>query len=494
MSLSTDNFYVQDRSALKRYLAIVGFLGLVLLGMLFLYNLLNKPPEVKGDDNPKGLTSLFSIYGFEGDRLNRPTGVTTDANGNIYVADSEKHRILIFDSNGTFIDQFGDAGQKKYELWYPNAVAVADNGQVFVACKQSNRIVIFNADHKPIWQINVPAPLALTIKNNRVYSTTMRGVMIGDVKGNLINNFGTRGPRVGQVDFPTGIAVDDKGTIYVADSLNYRIQAFTPEGKSLWTFGKPIDKKNPLTDRFRTFDLPVSLTIDKDNILYVVDGLGGEITVLDTKGKQLDKVGDWGHNEGQFYYPEGIAYTGNETFVVADKFNDRVQVLRIPSPVITPIQRASGYGLPILALIPLLALILWMLRRRSFRYVFDESFIEEALSKGYAASIISELGKVYVTGSIYEKYKDVEENGVKLGALLKTRPFSPDVAKKITVEHGCTEEEAASISLSKELKGRIAMLTENGRVAQIAAAYGITAKRHDDLVDSQSMHTAHSPA
>ncbi|MHB8842385.1 MAG: 6-bladed beta-propeller, partial [Candidatus Aquicultor sp.] len=143
--MSTDNFYVQDRSALKRYLVIVGFLGLVLLGMLFLYNLLNKPPEVKGDNNPKGLTSLFSIYGFEGDRLNRPTGVTTDANGNIYVADSEKHRILLFDSNGTFVEQFGDAGQKKYELWYPNAVAVADNGQVFVACKQSNRIVIFNA-------------------------------------------------------------------------------------------------------------------------------------------------------------------------------------------------------------------------------------------------------------------------------------------------------------------------------------------------------------
>ncbi|MHB8841627.1 MAG: hypothetical protein ACYC56_07545, partial [Candidatus Aquicultor sp.] len=146
------------------------------------------------------------------------------------------------------------------------------------------------------------------------------------------------------------------------------------------------------------------------------------------------------------------------------------------------------------ARIPLLALVLWMLRRRSFRYVFDESFVEEALGKGYASSIISELGKVYVTGSIYEKYKDVEENGTRLGALLKTKPFSPDLAKKIAGEHGCTEEEAASISLAKELRGRTVMLTENGRIAQIAAAYGITAKRHDDLVDSQSMHTAHSPA
>lgn len=495
MNLSTGKFYIQDRSLLRRYLVIISSLGLILLGLLFSYNLLTKPPEVKGDDNkPKGLTSIFSIYGFEGDRLNKPISVATDANGNIYVADSAKHRILIFDSNGNYLDRFGEAGQNKYQLWYPNSVAVADNGKIYVACKQSNRIVIFDSSHKPTWQIDLSQPLALTIKNKRLYVATPRGIMIGDLNGTLINTFGSRGPNPGQVDFPTGIAVDNKGNIYVADSMNYRVQAFNAEGKSLWTYGKPPKKGNALMDMNRTFGLPGSISIDNDGILYLVDSFGGEIYEIDSKGKVLDKVGDWGHAEGQFYYPAGIAYAGNETFVVADEFNDRVQIIRIPSPVISPIGRVSGFGIPVAALIALAALALWALRKRTFRYVLDEAFLKESLNKGYAASLIHRLGKVYVTEAVFERYKDKEENGVKLSELLKTKPFPPELANAIAAEQKCSIEEASSLSLAKELKGRIVVLTGSNKVIEAAKSLDVMAKRYDDLVDSLGERVAEKPA
>jgi hypothetical protein len=215
---------------------------------------------------------------------------------------------------------------------------------------------------------------------------------------------------------------------------------------------------------------------------------------MDNKGKVLNKVGSWGHNEGELYYPAGIAYGGNETFAIADKFNDRVQVLRIPSPLITPAERLTGYGLPIAALIALVALVAWILRRRSFKYVLDEAFLREALSKGHAASIISELGNVYVAGPLFGRYKDVEDNGVQLGKLLKTKPHSPDLATTITSEIGCSAEEADVLSLAKEIKGRVVLLTESNKVADAAPSFGIVAKRYDDLVDVQSESPAGEPA
>jgi hypothetical protein len=327
-----------------------------------------------------------------------------------------------------------------------------------------------------------------------MYLTTMRGIMIGDLNGNLISSFGTRGPKPGQVDFPTGIVVDGKGNIYVADSMNYRVQAFNQEGKSLWTYGKGPDPKNILKDRNRTFGLPVSLAMDNDNILYVMDGLGGEVFILDNKGKQLDKVGDWGHSEGQFYYPEGIAYAGNETFVIADKFNDRVQVLRIPSPIVTPLQRVSGYGLPIIALAALVGLVLWLLRRRALHYVLDEAFLREALNRGYAASLLNELGKVYVTDLLYEQYKDVEENGIKLGELLKPKGFASELAETMAKEHNLSDEEAGTLTLAKETKGKVVVLTESSKVLETAQTYDLVAKRYDDLVEMESEEAAGSPA
>lgn len=494
--MSTGNFYIQDRSLLRRYLAIIGILGLVLLGLLLSYNLLTKPPEVQGDNNkPNGLTSVFSIYGFEEDRLNNPISTAIDVNGNIYIADSAKHRIVVFDSNGNYLDQFGEAGQNKYQLWYPNSVAVAENGKVYVACKQSNRVVIFDSSHKPTWQIDIPQPLALAIKNKRLYVTTPRGIMIGDLNGNLINTFGTRGPNPGQVDFPTGIAVDNKGNIYVADSMNYRVQAFSPEGKSLWTYGKPPKKGDALMDMNRTFGLPGSISIDSDGILYLVDSFDGEIYEMNSNGKVLDKVGSWGHAEGQFYYPAGIAYAGNETFAVADEFNNRVQVIRIPSPLISPVARVSRFGIPIAVLIALATLLLWTLRRRTFRYVLDETFLEKALNKGCAISLIHRLGNVYVTKAVFERYKDKEENGIKLSELLKTRAYSLNLANAIAAEQKMNDEVASVLSLAKELKGRrIVVLTESNKLIKAAKDLDIMTKGYDDLVESVGNQAAKEPA
>ncbi len=366
-----------ERTENRRYFAIIIFLLAILLVLLYLYYVLTKPPRISGKARQEvGLANTFSIYGFRADRLSRPSDVAVDDDGNIYIADTGKHRIVVFDRNGRFVSKFGVAGKGKGQLWFPAGIAVDKDGNIFVLSKSLDKIVIYGRNRQPKWEISIPRPEAVKVANNRLYITTDRGVMIGTLKGELISSFGKRGKAAGEVDLPTGIAVDKKGNIYVADSLNYRVQAFNPDGESIWVLGAPPPPEQEIKYANRTFGLPAGMVLADDGLLYLVDAFTGEIVLIDNKGKEVAKVGDWGHDEGQFYYPSGIAYAGNERFVIADKFNDRVQVVQIPSPVVKPVERVTRFVFSPYLLIPLILLILllivWWWRNRAKRKLQEE--------------------------------------------------------------------------------------------------------------------------
>lgn len=189
-------------------------------------------------------------------------------------------------------------------------------------------MLIFNTQGKFIKEFKVKMPLTPAVANNKLYLTTYSNVMIFNLEGKHLLTWGRRGKTRVDFDFPNGIAVSRDGTIYVADSNNMRIQALDKRGNILWTVGEaPKGSK----DYIRRFGLPVSITIDENNTLYVVDAFPGSIRVFNNKGKELAELGEYGVNEGQLNHPAQIAYAGNRVFYIADKYNDRVQAIRIPS-------------------------------------------------------------------------------------------------------------------------------------------------------------------
>ena len=161
--------------------------------------------------------------------------------------------------------------------------------------------------------------------------------------------------------------------MYVADSFNYRVQAISKAGKVLWTYGSPLpaDKAVQYQGPDRKFGLPASITRDDNGNLYVVDGVNSELVMLNEQGEFVQKIGDVGHDDGTFYYPDGIDYSDGK-LVVADKFNDRVEVFSVPRTGVAAFLPFAPWLL--LPLLLLAGLIAYLLLRRD-HYVPTPEFV-----------------------------------------------------------------------------------------------------------------------
>ena len=129
------------------------------------------------------------------------SGIATDAQGNVYVADSSNNRIQKFDGAGNLLATWGVPGTGDGEFKGPADVAVDGAGNVYVADQANNRVQRFDS--------------AGAFRSRL-------GANGGD---------GTPGAGPGEFDGPGSIAVDAAGYIYVLDDFNSRVQKFaaTPE-------------------------------------------------------------------------------------------------------------------------------------------------------------------------------------------------------------------------------------------------------------------------
>jgi len=132
-------------------------------------------------------------------QFNAPVGVALDSNGNVYVADSGNNRIQVFNSTGTYITQWGSAGSGNGQFNAPVGIAVDNSGNVYVTDSGNCRVQEFN---------NTGAYLA------QWGSAGKGNGQFGAANGGNYGMF--------------GIACNNSGYVYVADSSNSRIEMFRP--------------------------------------------------------------------------------------------------------------------------------------------------------------------------------------------------------------------------------------------------------------------------
>ena len=271
------------------------------------------------------------------------------------------------------------------------------------------------------------------------------------------------------------MAVAEDGTIYVADSFNYRVQALK-NGKVLWTYGKPIppDKAIQFNDKSRLFGLPASIARDDNGNLYVVDGVNSELVVLSKDGEFLEKVGDVGHDDGTFYYPDGIAYADGK-LVVADKFNDRVEVFSVPRQGVAAFFNPSLWWL--LALLPLLLLPL-LFRRTS--YIVTPDFVTALLADEENAN---EVAKALRTAFAAEPYFEAgKEATSELDLKWKSRKIDAEKVDELVEKYELRPEEAEALLVVLEKRGKKLLLTEDPRTRFAAQDLDIATANYAELI------------
>lgn len=299
-----------------------------LLALLFYYyfNLKQSNIAVK---KPKliNYTHIKTIYGpSEKIRFESLQGIGLDNDNNIYVIDPLRIKADIFTENGDFIRSINLKNKGEKQVSKPVDVAVSDNGNLLVTDINNHKVVVYDKNGKFKSQWQVPYPHFIKIKNNEAYLTSNGAIYAYSKKGILLFKWGKKGRNYNQLYGSYGL-VPDKDTIFIADTFNNRLIALNKNSGIEWTLGSPSRKMNDLSVKFQ---VPVGLTEDENGVLYLSDAFDFSIQAISKKGKFIEKFGKNGSRDGEFIYPSDIEYLGERRFVIVDKGNNRVQIVRIP--------------------------------------------------------------------------------------------------------------------------------------------------------------------
>ena len=153
-----------------------------------------------------------------------------------------------------------------------------------------------------------------------------------------LTEWGSLGTGDGQLNFPTGVAVDGAGNVvYVADRLNHRVQKFDSAGVFLTKWGTS-------GTGLGEFASPSDVAVDGAGNVYVVEAGNHRVQKFDSSGTPLAAWGSPGSGPGQFNAPEGIGADSSGNVYVADTGNNRIQ--KFNSSGIFLLEWASGTGSP----------------------------------------------------------------------------------------------------------------------------------------------------
>ncbi len=248
-----------------------------------------KEPKDKGP----GFGNCYEYKGsFGGDAFQKPYYIQISNKRKLYVTDSRKNKVLVFDHKGKYLNSFGKSGAGPGQFDNPVGICIYKNERIFVSDYLNRRVGIFDIKGKFIKFFYGKSPkdedkFKLTggvAVNNKgqlfVVDFDASRVFKFDIKGNFKKVFGSKGKGAGQLYNPTGITISLDGFIYITDKKNDRIAVFDTNGVFSFSFGHEGIGKGQ-------FSRPMGIAVDKFNHVYVSDTRNNRIVKFDHKGKYI---------------------------------------------------------------------------------------------------------------------------------------------------------------------------------------------------------------
>ncbi len=272
----------------------------------------------KFDSNGKLLLS-WGKAGFDTGQFIHPSGIFVGEKY-VYVADTGNARIQMFDKQGNFIYAWGGYGNERGMFYTPVSLATDNAGSLFVADSGRGTIQIFNTQDvysgeiRPLLtegaNFTTLDGIAFDLKNNFYVSSPDNKILKFSDIGKFMNFFGSSGTENGRFDNPTTIAVDAKNNFYVADTNNHRIQKFDSYGNFLLSWGSEGTAAGK-------FEEPVGLATDSLGNIYVVDKKNNNIQKFSLYGTASHTVPNW-VRERMLGWSESVL--SKDEFVLTIKF------------------------------------------------------------------------------------------------------------------------------------------------------------------------------
>jgi subtilase family serine protease/sugar lactone lactonase YvrE len=270
-------------------------------------------------------------------KLDFPDGVTADSNGNVYIADSSNCRVLKVAASGVVGIVAGNASCG-YSGDTAPAILASLNFPIGLAVDPSGNLYIADANNCAIRKVDTNGII-----------TTVAGTGVCGYAGD-------GGPATSaRIYYPYGLALDAKGNLYIADPDNYRIRMLAPDGTLSTVAGNGkccySGDGGPATSAEIYF--PTGVAVDSTGNLYIADSDNARIRMVNPSG-MISTIagtgvsgfaGDGGvATSARLATPEGVAVDPSGNIYIADTGNSRIRTVNTGGTISTSVGGSINDG------------------------------------------------------------------------------------------------------------------------------------------------------
>jgi sugar lactone lactonase YvrE len=268
------------------------------------------------------LVHVTSIYEDDKDRpLNKPEGVTCDAQGRVVIADTGNGRLLNLSFKNRRVA--GASEVRLTQLPAPAALQLDPKGNVLVLDRKARKIGRVDPTGQFQGYVEVKGVSSPSSVVPGAFKVDGAGsIYLLDITSLKVLVLDPEGAVTRQLDLPRGgavftdLAVDPAGSVYALDAV----------GSSIWIADKAATSFKPLVQGMKeVVQFPTYVAVNRGR-LFVTDQNGHGLAVFGIDGSYQGRLLGLGWTDGLVYYPAQLCISEAEELFLADRYNSRVQV------------------------------------------------------------------------------------------------------------------------------------------------------------------------